>query len=149
MKDLAASGNFSCPKKYMNQRDTPLEIPMDCIRKLCDQIDLDFDDRIDQSEVLDFIHRKELPIEDSVVHEMFMDAIKGRGFVNEKQRAAPLTHEEVATAVRGRHAWNTKTKEWEIKYRPYRNQWLVLLLTVNPRIFAMPMPRVIPTKIMA
>ena len=81
------------------------------------------------------------------MEEMFKDAIKGRGFVNERQRLAPLSHDEVATAVRGRHAWDTKTKEWVIKYRPYRNQWLVLLLTVNPRIFAMPMPRVIPTKI--
>ena len=62
---------------------------------------------------------------------------------------APLTHDEIATAVRGRHAWNTRTKEWEIKYRPYRNQWIVLLLTINPRIFAMPMARVIPTKIEA
>ena len=60
-----------------------------------------------------------------------------------------MTHDEIATAVRGRHAWNTKTKEWEIKYRPYRNQWIVLLLTINPRIFAMPMARVIPTKIEA
>ena len=80
---------------------------------------------------------------------MFKDCCKGRGFINENQRFAPLTHEEVATAVRGRHAWNTKTKEWEIKYRPYRNEWIVLLLTINPRIFAMPMPRVIPSKIQA
>ena len=55
----------------------------------------------------------------------------------------------MATAVRGRHAWNPSLKEWEIQYRPFRNEWIVLLLTVNPRIFAMPMPRVIPTKITA
>jgi len=80
---------------------------------------------------------------------MFEDAIVGRGFVNEAQRLAPLTIEEVAKAVKGRHAWDTQKKTWEIKYRPYRNEWIVLLLTVNPRIFAMPMPRVIPSKITA
>ena len=122
---------------------------MECIRNLCDNIDQDFDDRITQEELQSYIKRKELPIEDSVVVEMFAEAIKGRGFVNESQRLAPLTHDEVATQVRGRHAWNTQTKEWEIQYRPYRNEWIVLLLTVNPRIFAMPMPRVIPTKITA
>lgn len=90
-----------------------------------------------------------MPISDEVIEDMFFDAIKGRGHVNEKQRLAPLTHDEIATAVRGRHAYNTKTKEWEIQYRPYRNQWIVLLLTINPRIFAMPMARVIPSKIEA
>lgn len=38
---------------------------------------------------------------------MFEDAIQGRGFINEEQRTRPLTHEEVAAAVRGRHRWNT------------------------------------------
>lgn len=76
---------------------------------------------------------------------MFEDAIQGRGFINEEQRTRPLTHEEVAAAVRGRHRWNTQTKEWEIYYRPYRNYWIVLLLTVNKRIFALPLPKIIPT----
>jgi len=83
MKDLAASGNFSCPKKYLNQRDQPLEVPMECIRKLCDLIDTDFDDRIDLNELIAFVKQRQLPIEESVVVEMFNDAIKGRGFVNE------------------------------------------------------------------
>ena len=48
-----------------------------------DHANTDFDDRITQEEIIDFIHRKELPIEDSVVDEMFKDAVKGRGFVNE------------------------------------------------------------------
>ena len=51
MKDIAASGNFSCPKKYLNQRDQPLEVPMECIRKLCDHMDTDFDDRIELQEM--------------------------------------------------------------------------------------------------
>ena len=95
------------------------------------------------------MQKRELPIEPDVVAAMFEDAIRGRGYVNEAQRSAPLTHDEVAACVRGRHAWNTETKQWELSYRPYRNEWIVLLLTINPRIFAMPMPRVIPSKITA
>lgn len=99
--------------------------------------------------MIDYVRKKELPIEAEVVSAMYEDAIKGRGYANEAQRSAALTVEEVATAMRGRHAWNTKSKQWYIKYRPYRNEWIVLLLTINPRIFAMPMPRVIPSKIKA
>ena len=147
MQELAESGNYSCPKKYLNQRDQPLEVPMECVRALCDIVDKDFDDRITLQDIINYIHEKELPITDEVAKEMFEDAIKGRGFVSETQRLAPLTHEEVATAVRGRHSYNTRSKRWEVQYRPYRNYWIVLLLTVNKRIFAMPMPRIIPGKI--
>ena len=87
---------------------------MECIRTLCDSIDKDFDDRITLEEMQSYIREKELPISDEIAEEMFADAIKGRGFVNEAQRLAPLSHDEVAGAVRGRHAWNTQTKEWEI-----------------------------------
>ena len=131
MKELRESGNYSCPPKYLNQRDTPLEIPMECVRKLCDAIDIDFDDRVGLDELRAYIKQKELPFEQGIEDLMFEDAIKGRGFINEEQRQRPLTHEEVATAVRGRQRWNTKTKEWEVAYRPYRNYWIVLLLTVN------------------
>ncbi len=51
MKELAASGNFSCPKKYLNQRDSALEVPMECVRKLCEEIDQDYDDRVDLEEI--------------------------------------------------------------------------------------------------
>ena len=61
----------------------------------------------------------------------------------------PITHEEIAAAVRGRHKWNTNTNTWEIKYRPYRDYWIVLLLTVNKKIFALPMPKVVPSRIKA
>lgn len=86
IKELAASGNFSCPKKYLNQRDQTLEVPMECVRKLCDLIDKDFDDRISCDELIEFVATRQLPIEESVVVEMFNDAIKGRGFVSEAQR---------------------------------------------------------------
>ena len=65
---------------------------MECIRKLCDTIDKDLDDRLSLNELADFIHEKQLPISDAVIEEMFADAIKGRGFVNEAQRLAPLSH---------------------------------------------------------
>lgn len=149
MKELRESGNYSCPPKYLNQRDTPLEIPIECVRKLCDAMDTDFDDRVSLQELKDYVALKELPFEVGVEEKMFEDAIRGRGYINEEQRTRPLTHEEVATAVRGRHRWNTKTKEWELAYRSYRNYWIVLLLTVNSRIFALPMPKIIPTKIVA
>ena len=149
MKELAMSGDSQCPRKYLNQRDAPLEIPMECIRQLCDAIDEDFDDRISLEEISDYIREKQLPFDDNIAEEMFMDAIQGRGYINEKQRLEALTHEEVAATVRGRHRWNPELKEWEISYRPYRNYWIVLLLTVNKRIFAMPVPRVIPSKITA
>jgi hypothetical protein len=48
MKELKESGNFSCPPKYLDQRDAALEIPMECIRKLCDAMDTDYDDRISE-----------------------------------------------------------------------------------------------------
>jgi hypothetical protein len=112
-------------------------------------MDTDFDDRVGIQELKDYIRMKELPFEEGVEDRMFEDAIKGRGFINEEQRVRPLSHEEVATAVRGRHRWNTQTKEWEISYRPFRNYWIVLLLTVQPRIFALPMPKIVPTHIVA
>jgi len=56
---------------------------MECIRNLCDRIDKDFDDRINLEDILEYIHEKELPIEDEITVEMVADAIKGRGFVNE------------------------------------------------------------------
>lgn len=147
MKEIAQSGEFECPKKYLNQRDAPLEIPIECVRNLCDAMDKDMDDRVSLEEIRDYINLKQLPFDDDVPEQMFEDAIRGRGFINEQQRLAPLSHDEIAAAVRGRHAWDTKNKEWSIQYRPFRNHWIVLLLTVNERIFAMPIPRVIPTKV--
>jgi hypothetical protein len=61
---------------------------------------------------------------------MFTDAQKGRGFLSKEQMRGPLTHKEIAAAVKGRHKWNTLTKEWEIEYQPFRDYWIVLLLSV-------------------
>ena len=56
---------------------------MECIRKLCDHIDTDFDDRVELEELIDYVKRKELPIEPETVFAMYEDAIKGRGYANE------------------------------------------------------------------
>lgn len=75
--------------------------------------------------------------------------MKGRPVVSEERRGDPLTLDEVAAAVRGRHRWNTATKEWEVAYRATRDSWILMLMTVSERIFAMPVPKVVPTKILA
>ena len=80
---------------------------------------------------------------------MFKEAVHGRGVVNEKQRENPLSIEEIVASVRGRYKWNTTEKKWEVGYRKMRDYWIVLLLTISPRIFAMPVPKVVPTKILA
>jgi len=51
--------------------------------------------------------------------------------------------------VRGRYCWDTGHKEWTVSYKPFRNYWILLLLTVNERLFALQIPKVIPGKIVA
>ena len=50
--------------------------------------------------------------------------------------------------MRGRHSWDSATKNWVIRYPNYRKYWVLLLLTVNDRIFALQVPKVVPNKIM-
>ena len=90
-----------------------------------------------------------LPFTRDDVNEMFHDATKNRAVVYEEKRNAPLTLDEIVAAVRGRHRWNTQTKEWEVYYRPTRDSWIIMLQTVSDRLFSMPMPKVVPTKIRA
>jgi hypothetical protein len=122
---------------------------MECIRKLCDAIDTSFDERISLNEITDFIRQRELPISEEDAKMMFDDARSGRGFVCERQMMGPLTHMEVAAAVKGRHCYDHNTKQWDIKYRPFRDHWIVLLMAVNKSIFALPTERIIPKKIKA
>lgn len=75
---------------------------------------------------------------------MFDEACSGRGYISDKQMKMPLTHEEIAACVRGRHCWDNQKKEWSVKYRPFRDYWIVLLLTVNEKIFALPVPKIVP-----
>lgn len=76
---------------------------MECIRKMCDAIDTDYDDRIGEEELRAYILKHELPFEDDIPSKLYNEALTGRGYATEKQRLAPLNHEEVAACVRGRH----------------------------------------------
>ena len=107
------------------------------------------DDRISIEELYEYSKKKYLPFTEDNIVEMFKEASSGRGIVHDKQREAPLTLDELRAAVRGRHSWNADLKQWEVAYRPFRDYWIILLLTVNERLFAMPLPKVVPTKIVA
>ncbi len=48
---------------------------------------------------------------------------------------ASLSVAEIAAAVRGRHSWDPVSRQWQLKYRPFRDYWIFLLLTVNAKIF--------------
>lgn len=61
-----------------------MEIPMECVRKLCDAIDTSFDERCDLWEIQQFIEKKQLPFPDGIVQEMFDDAASGRGYITKK-----------------------------------------------------------------
>jgi hypothetical protein len=80
MKDVEM---YTGPPKYLRQRDQPLEIPMECIRKLADVIDTSFDERCDMDEIEDYVRRKNIPFEEGVVAKMYEEACSGRGFVSE------------------------------------------------------------------
>jgi hypothetical protein len=38
---------------------------------------------------------------------------------------------------------------WEVSYKPYRDYWILILLTVTERLFALQIPKVVPEKISA
>lgn len=141
--------DFIGPTKYLNQRDAPLEIPSDIIKSFFRACDADCDDRLSTDELFRYSEKHQLPFTWDQVNEMFLDAVRGRVVTSEDKRYAPLVLDEIIAAVRGRHRWNTVTKEWEVAYRPTRDYWIIMLQTVSERIFAMPVPRVVPTKIKA
>ena len=57
---------------------------------------------------------------------------------NKNTRDSPdLTFKEVQFAVRGRYRFNTETKTYDVAYKPYRDYWIIYLLTTSERIFAL------------
>ena len=84
MQDYVQAGTYTGAPKYLKQRDQPLEIPMDCIRKLVEVVDKTFDERCSLQELKDYVKLKELPFEEGAVDRMFADAIQGRGYITEK-----------------------------------------------------------------
>lgn len=147
MKDLGSS--YQGPAKYLSQRDAPLEIPFDVVQKLFIAMDQDLDDKVSLEELQNYIRQNDITIDQETILEMFFDATSVRRVVNTKHLQNPLDIDEISYAVRGRYQWNTQTKEWETYYRKYRDYWLLLLLTVNERLFSLQIPKVIPDKIKA
>lgn len=78
------SGLYEGPPKYLSQRDQPLEVPSECVRRLINAIDTTMDDRIEVREIEDYVARLQLPFEEGICQKMFDDAIKGRGYINEQ-----------------------------------------------------------------
>jgi len=60
-----------------------------------------------------------------------------------------LTMEEIQFAVRGRYRFVREMNDWDVSYRPFRDYWILLLLTQNERLFALQVPKVVPSKIRA
>lgn len=119
MKELG--DDYNGPPKYLTQRDAPLEIPMEVVRKLFMVMDADMDDKISYQELTDYIKRTEVAIEPEIIDEMYKEACSKRPITHEHQRYAPLSIEEIAQAVKGRYSQNLRTKEWDVSYRPYRD----------------------------
>lgn len=140
---------YQGPPKYLNQRDAPLEVPSDVVKSFFRACDVNADDRLSIDELFAYAEKHHLPFDKQEITDMFLDATRNRPIIQEKDRSNPLTQDEVMAAVRGRHRWNTDTKEWEVAYRPTRDQWIFMLQTVSDRIFAMPVPKIVPTKIKA
>ena len=68
----------------MNQRDAPLEIPPEVIRKLFLVMDQDMDDRIGRDELHEYVGRSGVPIPEDVVDKMFDDAVAHRAVVHDE-----------------------------------------------------------------
>lgn len=83
MKEVVASGTYTGPPKYLKQRVAPLEIPMECIRRLADAIDSSFDERLQIEELFKYVEKHQIPFEEGVVEAMYNDATSGRGYVCE------------------------------------------------------------------
>ena len=58
MKEVALSGTYTGPPKYLRQRQMPLEIPMECVRRLADTMDTDLDERVEIDELKEFVAKR-------------------------------------------------------------------------------------------
>ena len=147
MKDLG--DEYQGPSKYLSQRDAPLEIPPEVVKKLFQAMDQDLDDRISLKELLDYVHLSGVPIPEETVVEIFQEASSQRPLIHEAQRNLGLTIQEIEFAVRGRFRFVRERNEWDVYYRPFRDYWILLLLTQNERLFALQVPKVVPGRIRA
>ena len=91
-----------------------------------------------------------------LIRKMFYEITKKRGIAHKHQLDAPILPEELylccnlkLNLVIAKHTWDTKTKSWGIKCRPYYEQWVELLRMVDPYIYA-PCPSIlVPKRILA
>mmetsp|Transcript_14369 Transcript_14369/g.24463 ORF Transcript_14369/g.24463 Transcript_14369/m.24463 type:complete len:154 (+) Transcript_14369:397-858(+) len=141
MKEIAET--YTGPPKYLTQRDAPLEIPSEVVKKLFIAMDNDKDDRINLEELVYYAKLTKIPISDDIIDEMFTDAAKDRGIIHEHQKYQGLTFQEIVYAVRGRFSFSVQDG-WSVAYKPYRDYWILFLLTVSERIFALQVPKVVP-----
>ena len=100
-------------------------------------MDQDIDDRVSLEELKNYIQLCEVPIPPSIAEEMFVDATCNRPIIHQAQKYMGITIEELQYAVRGRFKWDIKTCQWEVSYKPYRDYWILLLLTITERLFAL------------
>jgi Ca2+-binding EF-hand superfamily protein len=69
MKDLG--DEYQGPSKYLSQRDAPLEIPPEVVKKLFQAMDQDLDDRISLQELFNYVSLSGVPIPEQTVVEIF------------------------------------------------------------------------------
>ena len=68
---------------------------------------------------------------------MYIEAVKGRQVIHEEQKLLGMTLDELIFAIRGRFSWDIENKRWKCSYRPCRDYWLLLLLSINNNIFVL------------
>lgn len=141
--------DYCGPPKYMSQRDAPLEIPIEIVKRLFTVMDQDIDDRVSLQELIAYVEISGAPIDRDTVCDMFDEAAKNRPVIHNAQKYMGLTIEEIQQAVRGRFAYIKQTKRWGVSYRSFRDYWILLFLTISERLFALQVPKVIPGKIVA
>lgn len=73
-------------------------------------MDVDLDDRVSIEELHGYVKLSGVPLEESVVDEMFLEASKDRAIIHEAQKHKGLTFEEIQAAVRGRFSYDGATK---------------------------------------
>lgn len=63
--------DMKVPQKYNSQRRPPQEVPLDVIKALFLAIDQDMDDKISAYEILKYIHKTKLTINDEIAQQLF------------------------------------------------------------------------------
>lgn len=117
------------------------------MRKLFLAMDVDMDDKISMTELKNYIARFELAIDENTAEQMYWEAASHRAVTHEYQRTTPLSIEEIYAAVKGRFSYSRELQAWGVAYRPFRDYWILMLLTCNERLFALQVPKAIPSKI--